>query len=52
MEQHTQASMTEEEIKAQELLGEKEPDSKLRTYSGPLGQIITVLFLVWAIFQV
>ena len=44
--------MTEEEIKAQELLGEKEPDSKLRSYTNPLGQVITVLFLVWAVFQV
>ena len=52
MEQQMQASLTKEEVKAQELLGEKEPDSKLRTYRGPLGQITTVLFLVWAVFQV
>jgi len=52
MEQRTPASFTEEEIKAQKLLDEKEPDSKLRAYSGPLGQLITVLFLVWAVFQV
>ena len=52
MEQQMQASLTKEEVKAQELLGEKEPDSKLRTYKGPLGQITTVLFLVWAVFQV
>ncbi|WP_320129713.1 TRAP transporter permease [uncultured Sphaerochaeta sp.] len=52
MEQHTQALLTEEEIKAQELLGEKEPDSKLRTYTGPLGQAVTVLFMIWAIFQI
>ncbi len=44
--------MTEEELKAQELLGEKEPDSKLRSYVGPLGTGITVLFLVWAVFQI
>ncbi|MBI9095665.1 MAG: TRAP transporter permease [Sphaerochaeta sp.] len=52
MKQHEPASLTEEEIKAQILLGEKEPDSKLRTYTGPLGQAITVLFLVWAVFQI
>lgn len=44
--------MTEEEIKAQALLGEKEPDSKLRAYTGPLGHIVTILFLVWAAFQI
>lgn len=44
--------MTEEEIKAQALLGEKEPDSKLRAYTGPLGHIVTILFLVWTVFQV
>lgn len=52
MEQQTPVSLTEEEIKAQELLGEKEADSKLRIYTGPLGQAITILFLVWATFQV
>jgi TRAP transporter 4TM/12TM fusion protein len=52
MEQHTPVSLTVEEIKAQQLLDEKEPDSKLRAYTGPLGQLITVLFLVWAVFQI
>ncbi|WP_422478601.1 TRAP transporter permease [Pleomorphochaeta sp. DL1XJH-081] len=52
MEQQTPVSLTEEELKAQELLGEKEADSKLRIYTGPLGQTITILFLVWATFQV
>lgn len=52
MEQQTPVSLTEEELKAQELLGEKEADSKLRIYTGPLGQAITILFLVWATFQV
>lgn len=52
MEQQMQASLTKEEAKAQELLGEKEPDSTLRSYTGPLGQITTVLFLVWAVFQI
>ncbi|MDD3904014.1 MAG: TRAP transporter fused permease subunit [Sphaerochaeta sp.] len=52
MEQNMPASLTEEELKAQILLEEKEPDSKLRAYTGPLGQIVTVLFLVWAVFQI
>lgn len=52
MEQHTSAALTAEEIKAQQLLDEKEPDSKLRTFSGPLGNLTTILFLVWAAFQV
>ena len=52
MEQHSPVPLTEEEIKAQALLGEKEPDSKLRAYTGPLGHIVTILFLVWAVFQV
>ena len=53
MQQHTPTTLlTDEEIKAQELLGEKEPDSKLRIYANPLGQGITVLFLIWAVFQV
>ena len=52
MEQHSPVPLTEEEIKAQALLGEKEPDSKLRAYTGPLGHIVTILFLVWAAFQI
>jgi len=52
MEQHTSAALTAEEIKAQQLLDEKEPDSKLRTFTGPLGSLTTILFLVWAAFQV
>ena len=52
MEQQTPTTMTEEELRAQKLLGEKEPESALRTYTGPLGQIITILFLVWAAFQI
>src|SRR5690554_7525637 len=27
-------------------------DSKLRVYSGPLGTVITALFLIWSVFQV
>jgi TRAP transporter 4TM/12TM fusion protein len=52
MEQNTTTSLTEEELTAQKLLSEKEPDNKLRTYRGVLGQLITVLFLIWAAFQV
>ena len=52
MEQNTSAAPTAEEIKAQQLLDEKEPENKLRTYSGPLGTLVTILFLVWAGFQV
>ena len=52
MEQSTSERLTEEERKARNLLLEKEPDSKLRTYSGPLGHGITILFLIWAVFQV
>ena len=44
--------MTEEERKAQELMEEKEPDSKLRVFTGPLGQVTTVLFLLWSAFQI
>lgn len=44
--------LTKEEIKAQELLEEKEADSKLRSYPGFLGHVVTVLFLVWSVFQI
>ncbi len=43
---------TKEELIAQELLDKKESDSKLREYSGPLGTVITALFLLWSVFQV
>ena len=52
MEQNTTTALTEEELTAQKLLGEKEPDTKLRTYRGVLGHLITVLFLIWAAFQI
>ena len=51
MKQQTSAFLTEEEIKAKKLLDEKEPDSKLRLYEGFLGKAITILFLIWAVFQ-
>jgi TRAP transporter 4TM/12TM fusion protein len=52
MEHNTTTALTEEELTAQKLLGEKEPDTKLRTYRGVLGHLITVLFLIWAAFQI
>ena len=52
MQQQEPSQLTLEEIKAQELLAKKESDAKLRSYQGPLGYLITVLFLFWAAFQV
>ena len=52
MDANTPPILTEEEVKAQQLLDEKEPDSKLRNYTGPLGHIVTVLFMIWSVFQV
>jgi TRAP transporter 4TM/12TM fusion protein len=43
---------TTEELKAQALLEEKEPDGKLRVYKGFLGSFVTILFLIWAAFQI
>jgi TRAP transporter 4TM/12TM fusion protein len=48
----TEKTFTKEELIAQELLDKKESDSKLRVYSGPLGIVITALFLIWSVFQV
>ncbi|HAP56938.1 MAG TPA: C4-dicarboxylate ABC transporter permease, partial [Sphaerochaeta sp.] len=48
----TEQKFTKEELIAQELLDKKESDSKLREYSGPLGTVITGLFLLWSVFQV
>ena len=48
----TEKKFTKEELIAQELLDKKESDSKLRVYSGPLGTVTTVLFLIWSVFQV
>lgn len=53
MNQHShESSLSKEELIAQELLDEKESDSKLRTYPNLLGNIITLLFLVWSVFQI
>ena len=37
--------------KARELLEEKEADSRMRTYIGPMSQILVVLLCVWTVFQ-
>lgn len=37
--------------KAQELLEEKEADSRMRTYIGPMGRILVALLCVWTVFQ-
>lgn len=53
MNQHShESSLSKEELIAQELLDEKESDSNLRTYPNLLGNIITLLFLVWSVFQI
>lgn len=52
MEHDVQQPVSAEELKAQQLLEEKEPDTKLRTYKGPLGHVITVMFLVWSAYQI
>lgn len=40
-----------ESIKAQELLEEKEADSRMRTYPGMFGKVLVVLLCLWAVFQ-
>lgn len=40
------------DAKAQELLEEKEAESRMRTYTGPMAKVITGLLCVWAAFQV
>ena len=44
-------SQAELDKKAQELLEEKEADSRMRTYLGPMSKIIVVLLCVWTVFQ-
>ena len=36
---------------AQRLLEEKEAESRVRTYTGPMGKLITVLLCIWTIIQ-
>ena len=44
--------LTAEEKKAQELLEEKDSESRIRTYSGPMGTLLTILLCTWAVFQI
>ncbi|MBQ8919169.1 MAG: TRAP transporter fused permease subunit, partial [Acidaminococcaceae bacterium] len=37
--------------KAQALLEEKEADSRMRTYIGPMSKILVVLLCIWTVFQ-
>ncbi|HPY12138.1 MAG TPA: TRAP transporter permease [Sphaerochaeta sp.] len=48
----TEETLTKEAIIAQQMLEEKEADGKLRSYRGPVEQIITVLFLIWSVYQI
>lgn len=51
MEEKELPELTAEEKKAQELLEEKEAESRVRTYEGPMGKLLTVLLCAWAVFQ-
>ena len=39
------------EAKAQQLLEEKEAESRTRTYTGPMDKAVTVLLCLWTVFQ-
>ena len=39
------------ERRAQALLEETESESRTRTYTGPMGKLLTVLFGIWVLFQ-
>lgn len=39
------------ERRAQTLLEETESESRTRTYTGPMGKLLTVLFGIWVLFQ-
>lgn len=45
-------SQTELDDKAQKLVEEKDADSRLRVYVGPMGKALTAVLLIWAVFQV
>ncbi|MBQ3062810.1 MAG: TRAP transporter permease [Clostridia bacterium] len=45
-------SPTPEEIKAQQLLEEKDAESRTRIYEGPFGRALTALLVLWAAFQI
>ena len=39
------------EQKAQQLLEEKDSESRTRTYTGPMERVLVVLLFAWAVFQ-
>ena len=45
-------SQTELDDKAQKLVEEKDADSRLRVYVGPMEKALTAVLLIWAVFQV
>lgn len=47
----SQTEQADLERKAQALLEEKEAESRTRTYSGPVGTLLTILLFGWAVFQ-
>lgn len=47
----SQQEQEELEKKAQKLLEEKDSESRTRTYSGPMGTLITILLCFWTLFQ-
>ena len=54
MEENKEISRQEQEAvnaKAQQLLEEKEAESRTRTYTGVSGTVLTVLLCLWAVFQ-
>lgn len=47
----SQQEQDELEQKAQKLLEEKDSESRTRTYTGPMGTVLTILLCAWAGFQ-
>ena len=45
-------SQTELDDKAQKLVEEKDADSRLRVYVGPMEKALMAVLLIWAVFQV
>ena len=45
-------SQTELDDKAQKLVEEKDADSRLRVYVGPMEKALTAVLLIWAVFQI
>lgn len=55
MEENREITRQEQEAvnaKAQQLLEEKEAESRIRTYTGPMGTLLTILLCAWAVFQI